>query len=83
MNVSCVVGTRPEVVKMAPVILRLRRGVLDEVRILSTGQHRSLLDQALADFGLAADDDLELMRPEQTLADLTARAVTALSQPRL
>ncbi len=80
MNVSCVVGTRPEVVKMAPVILRLRRGVLDEVRILSTGQHRSLLDRALADFGLAADDDLELMRPDQTLADLTARAVTALSR---
>jgi UDP-N-acetylglucosamine 2-epimerase (non-hydrolysing) len=59
MNVSCVVGTRPEVVKMAPVILRLRRALLDEVRILSTGQHRSLVDRALADFGLAADDDLE------------------------
>ena len=62
---------------MAPVILRLRRGRHDEVRILSTGQHRSLLDRALADFDLAADDDLDLMRPDQTLADLTARAVTA------
>jgi UDP-N-acetylglucosamine 2-epimerase (non-hydrolysing) len=80
MIVSCVVGTRPEVVKMGPVILRLRRARLDEVRILSTGQHRSLLDQALADFGLVADDDLELMQPDQTLAGLTARAVTALSQ---
>ena len=80
MIISCVVGTRPEVVKMAPVILRLRRGVGDLVRILATGQHRSLLDQALADFGLKADDDLDLMRPDQTLADLTARAVTALSQ---
>ncbi len=65
---------------MAPVILRLRRSGLEEVRILSTGQHRSLLDQALADFGLAADDDLDLMRPDQTLADLTARAVTALAR---
>jgi UDP-N-acetylglucosamine 2-epimerase (non-hydrolysing) len=65
---------------MAPVILRLRRGRHDEVRILSTGQHRSLLDRALADFDLAADDDLDLMRPDQTLADLTARAVTALSR---
>src|SRR5205814_4333083 len=80
MLVSCVVGTRPEVVKMAPVILRLRRSELDEVRILSTGQHRSLLDRALADFGLTADDDLDLMRPDQTLADLTARAVIALSR---
>ena len=79
MIVSCVVGTRPEVVKMAPVILRLRRVRLDEVRILATAQHRTLLDRALADFGLAADDDLDLMRPDQALADLTARAVTALS----
>jgi len=65
---------------MAPVILRLRRARLDLVRVLATGQHRSLLDQALADFGLTADDDLDLMRPDQTLADLTARAVTALSR---
>lgn len=79
MIVSCVVGTRPEVVKMAPVILRLRRAPLEEVRILATGQHRSLLDQALADFGLTADLDLDLMRPDQALGDLTARTVTALS----
>ena len=63
---------------MAPVILRLRRDRLDEVRILSTGQHRSLLDQALADFDLHADDDLDLMQPDQSLTDLTARALTAL-----
>ena len=65
---------------MAPVVLRLRRSRLDEVRILATGQHRSLLDQALGDFGLQADADLDLMRPDQSLADLTARAVTALSR---
>jgi UDP-N-acetylglucosamine 2-epimerase (non-hydrolysing) len=80
MLISCVVGTRPEVVKMAPVILRLRRGGLEDVRVLATGQHRSLLDQALFDFGLAADDDLDLMRPDQKLADLSARALSALSQ---
>jgi UDP-N-acetylglucosamine 2-epimerase (non-hydrolysing) len=80
MLVSCVVGTRPEVVKMAPVILRLRRGLGDEIRILATGQHRWLLDQALADFSLKADHDLDLMQPDQTLTSLTARAVTALSQ---
>src|SRR5262245_37409272 len=80
MIILCVVGTRPEVVKMAPVVLRLRRVGLDEVRILATAQHRSLLDRALADFGLTADDDLDLMRPDQALADLTARAVTGLSR---
>ena len=78
--VACVVGTRPEAVKMAPVILRLRRGDLDlAVRIVATGQHRGLLDQALADFGLAADVDLALMRPGQDLPELTARALVALS----
>ena len=79
MIIACVVGTRPEVIKMAPVILRLRRLERGNVRILATGQHRSLLDQALADFGLTADDDLALMQPGQKLADLTARALTALS----
>jgi UDP-N-acetylglucosamine 2-epimerase (non-hydrolysing) len=79
MIITCVVGTRPEVVKMAPVILRLRRGGLEDVRILATGQHRSLLDQALSDFGLAADDDLDLMRAGQQLGDLSARALTSLT----
>jgi UDP-N-acetylglucosamine 2-epimerase (non-hydrolysing) len=80
MDVLCVVGTRPEVVKMAPVILRLR--ALENgprVVVLSTGQHRGLLDRALADFGLEADRDLALMRPDQDPADLTARALVALS----
>jgi UDP-N-acetylglucosamine 2-epimerase (non-hydrolysing) len=79
-TVVCVVGTRPEAIKMAPVILRLRElggGLV--VRILGTGQHRSLLDQALADFGLAPDRDLALMRPGQGLAEMTGRILSALS----
>jgi UDP-N-acetylglucosamine 2-epimerase (non-hydrolysing) len=79
--VECVVGTRPEAVKMAPLVLRLRReGTVIDTRILATGQHRGLLDQALADFGLRPDADLGLMRPNQGLADLTARALTGLSE---
>jgi len=78
-KVVCVVGTRPEAIKMAPVILRLgRKGSGFEVRVVTTGQHRELLDRALADFGLATDRDLKLMRPGQALADLTARALEAL-----
>src|SRR4051812_29599880 len=79
-TVVCVVGTRPEAVKMAPVILRLRQGPpAFDVRVLTTGQHRGLLDRALDDFGIASDLDLDLMRPDQGLADLTARALVALS----
>src|SRR6476646_818498 len=78
-NVVCVVGTRPEAVKMAPIILRLRRDPALAVRVLTTGQHRQLLDQALGDFGIGSDEDLDLMRPNQKLADLTARGLTALS----
>ncbi len=79
-TVVCVVGTRPEAVKMAPVVLRLRRGApaLD-VRVLTTGQHRGLLDRALEDFGIASDLDLDLMRAGQGLPELTARALVALS----
>ncbi len=79
--ILCVVGTRPEVIKMAPVIQRLLDGEEGfHVRILATGQHRSLLDQALADFELIADQDLALMVPDQDLAGLTARALTGLSE---
>jgi UDP-N-acetylglucosamine 2-epimerase (non-hydrolysing) len=79
-TVVCVVGTRPEVVKMAPVVRRLRamEGAF-RVRLLATGQHRELLDRALADFGLEADHDLALMKPGQTLPQLTALAIEGLS----
>ena len=64
---------------MAPLMLRLgEEKARLEVRLLATGQHRSLLDQALADFGLKADGDLALMRPGQDLAGLTARAIDGL-----
>ncbi len=77
-KILAVVGTRPEAVKVAPVVLRLRQDPRLSVRILTSGQHRALLDQALADFSLTSDRDLDLMRPGQTLTDLTARALTAL-----
>ncbi|QDV34289.1 non-hydrolyzing UDP-N-acetylglucosamine 2-epimerase [Tautonia plasticadhaerens] len=78
-TVACVVGTRPEAVKMAPIVRRLRRpGSGFEVLVLSTGQHRELLDRALADFEIRVDDDLALMRPGQDLAALTARCLEGL-----
>jgi UDP-N-acetylglucosamine 2-epimerase (non-hydrolysing) len=77
-KVAIVVGTRPEVIKLAPVVLALRESEELAPVVISTGQHRSMLDQALAAFGIAPDLDLELMAPNQTLEDLTARALVRM-----
>ncbi len=77
-SVLCVVGTRPEAIKMAPVVQALRRRKGLSVRLLLTGQHRGLLDRALAAFGLRGDIDLDLMRPDQSLSGLTARIMDGL-----
>jgi UDP-N-acetylglucosamine 2-epimerase (non-hydrolysing) len=79
--VLCVIGTRPEALKMAPVVGRLRRqGSGFDVKVLSTGQHRGLLDRALADFAIVPDHDLGVMRADQDLAGLTARVLTGVSE---
>lgn len=72
-KILCVVGTRPEAIKMAPVVRALRAGGWCEALVVATGQHRDLLDTALADFGLAPDLDLGVMREGQSLAALTSR----------
>jgi UDP-N-acetylglucosamine 2-epimerase (non-hydrolysing) len=71
------VGTRPEVIKMAPVLHALA-GVGVRSLLVTTGQHREMLQQALDAFDLEPDIDLELMRSGQTPAELTSRAVAAL-----
>jgi UDP-N-acetylglucosamine 2-epimerase (non-hydrolysing) len=77
--VACVVGTRPEAIKMAPVVRRLMRSDSGlRVSLIATGQHAELLNQALANFDLRPDLDLALMRPGQSLGALTARAIEAL-----
>jgi UDP-N-acetylglucosamine 2-epimerase (non-hydrolysing) len=70
-------GTRPEAIKMAPLILELRRRG-EKPLVVSTGQHREMLAQALGAFSRVPDVDLELMQPGQSLAELTARAITGL-----
>ena len=77
-RVLVVVGTRPEAVKLAPVVQALQRQPWAQPRVLATAQHRQLLDQIHAFFGIRPDRDLDLMRPDQTLADLTARMIAAL-----
>jgi UDP-N-acetylglucosamine 2-epimerase (non-hydrolysing) len=79
-KIAIVVGTRPEVIKMAPVVFALRESETLEPVLLSTGQHREMLDQALAAFDLTPDFDLGLMQPGQTLPGLTSRAIEAVTR---
>ena len=66
-------GTRPEVIKLAPVVMELKKHEEAKVTLCSTGQHRQMLDQAFADFALTPNEDLAVMHPNQTLASLSAR----------
>lgn len=73
-----VAGTRPEAVKLAPVILALKARRQTTV-LVTTGQHRALLDSAIAEFGLAADIDLDVMRDGQTPAAVLGTLVPQLT----
>jgi UDP-N-acetylglucosamine 2-epimerase (non-hydrolysing) len=77
-KVVVIFGTRPEAIKLAPVILKLREQSQLEFRVCVTAQHREMLDQVLTIFGIQPDIDLNLMRHRQSLADLTSRAINAL-----
>lgn len=77
-KILCVVGTRPEAIKMAPVILALKNEPWANVRVLATAQHRHMLDQVLNFFGIEPDIDLDIMRPNQALTVLTARLLLDL-----
>lgn len=76
--ISFVFGTRPEAIKLAPVILALRARGGADLHLCVTAQHRQMLDQVLEVFALRPDTDLDLMQRDQTLGGLTARAIAAL-----
>lgn len=80
MKIICVVGTRPEAIKMAPIILALKACPDIECKVLATAQHREMLDQVLRIFDIRPDIDLDIMRPNQALSTLTARLLTELDQ---
>ena len=77
-KIACIVGTRPEVIKMAPLILQLRTQSWAEVCVIATAQHRDMLDQAMHFWGITANHDLNIMQPDQTLAMLTTRLLNQL-----
>jgi UDP-N-acetylglucosamine 2-epimerase (non-hydrolysing) len=78
MKILCVFGTRPEAIKMAPVIRLLKEKEGVETRVCVTAQHRQMLDQALALFEIQPDYDLDLMRDGQSLANISAGIFTHL-----
>lgn len=73
-----VFGTRPEAIKMAPVIKQMKACFGGDVRVCVTAQHRQMLDQVLCLFDIVPDYDLNLMKPGQDLTDITASVLTEL-----
>jgi UDP-N-acetylglucosamine 2-epimerase (non-hydrolysing) len=78
LRVLSVFGTRPEAIKMAPVVERLRAAPQVEAGVCVTGQHRQMLDQVLELFGITPDFDLDVMEPDQALPQLTAAILQGL-----
>ena len=78
-RVMVVFGTRPEAIKMAPVVFALRKTAGIQVQVVVTAQHRQMLDQVLQLFDIVPDEDLDLMQHGQTLATLTARILQGMT----
>jgi UDP-N-acetylglucosamine 2-epimerase (non-hydrolysing) len=79
-NVCIVLGTRPEAIKLAPVIQAFRAADDIHTRVVLTGQHREMVTQVMDLFGLQADHDLALMAPKQTLTHITCGALQGLQE---
>src|SRR5579862_2539615 len=79
-KIAVMIGTRPEAIKMAPLHLALRRDRHFAPVLVSTGQHREMLEQALAVFGLTPDVDMGLMRPGQNLGELSSALLASTHQ---
>lgn len=80
MRVAIVIGTRPEAIKVAPVILAMKEDPLFDVRVIVTAQHREMLDQVLRVFDIKPDIDLDIMRPNQSLPELTSRILQKMDE---
>lgn len=80
ISVCIILGTRPEAIKLAPVIQKFKECSFFETRVILTGQHREMVDQVMRLFNLSADLDLEIMLPRQTLTDITCRCLQGLDE---
>ncbi len=79
-KISFIFGTRPEAIKLCPLIIAMKKHPDFDPHVCVTGQHREMLDQVLEVFGVIPDVDLKLMKPDQTLATLTSMAIAAIDK---
>lgn len=77
-KIMCVFGTRPEAIKICPLVLELRKRPGLEVVVCVTAQHRQMLDQVLSAFGVVPDFDLNIMKDRQTLFDITMNIMNSI-----
>ena len=80
LRVLSVFGTRPEAIKMCPLVLELASRPEFESLVCVTAQHREMLDSVLDTFGVKPDFDLNIMEPNQTLAGITSKVITLLGE---
>lgn len=78
LKVMCIMGTRPEAIKMAMVVHEMRRRASFDILVCSTGQHREMMQQTLSSFQIEIDADLNIMREAQTLYDVTEQALKGI-----
>lgn len=79
-KVMFIFGTRPEAIKVVPVVEAFKKDGTFETVVISTGQHREMLEQVLGFFGVEPDEDLSLMKPNQNLASLMSRAIDGVNE---
>src|SRR5690606_3685210 len=80
-KIAIIIGTRPEAIKMAPVVFALKQRSSDiDTVVIATAQHRQMLDQVLSLFNIVPDIDLDLMRPNQSLNDLTCSVLQLMQK---
>lgn len=77
-RICITLGTRPEAIKLAPVIRAFQQSPAFQTHVVLTGQHREMVDQVMGLFDLVADEDLAIMQPQQTLTDITCRSLQGL-----
>lgn len=80
MSICITLGTRPEAIKLAPVIKQCQRSALLKTQVILTGQHREMVEQVMQLFQLHAERDLQIMRNQQTLTDITCRSLQGLER---
>lgn len=77
-RICIILGTRPEAIKLAPAIQVFRRSPKFETQVILTGQHREMVEQVMQLFELKADQNLDIMQPQQSLTDITCRSLRGL-----